>query len=141
MLSTSTATQIREPQRTQSFRPERPEAGQWRGWARTLGVVAVVGVLVALGIANVVMRAKWHEVEDGVLWGARSQGVTAVDVIPLSAGDAAGVKPGDILLAVNGSPVENPGDAFEFQHRGLAGALLSYTVLRSGSREVIEVAL
>ena len=141
MLSTSTATQIREPQRSHSVRPERSETGQWRGWARPLVVIAVVGVLVALGIANVVMRAKWHEVEDGVLWGARSQGVTAVDVAPLSAGDAAGIKPGDILLAVNGSPVENPADAFEFQHRGMAGTRLSYTVSRGGAREVIEIAL
>ncbi len=141
MLSTSTAPQIREPQRSPSVRPERSETAQWRGWARPLVVVAVVGVLVALGVANVVMRAKWHEVEDGVLWGARSQGVTAVEVAPLSAGDAAGVKPGDILLAVNGSPVENPADAFEFQHRGMAGTRLSYSVLRGGSREMIEIAL
>ena len=141
MLSTSTATQFREPQRSPGFRPERSEAGHWRGWARPLVVVAVVGVLVALGIANVVMRAKWHEVEDGVLWGARSQGVTAVEVAPLSAGAAAGLKAGDILLAVNGAAVENPSEVFEFQHRGTAGTRLSYTVLRVGSREVIDIAL
>ena len=45
-------------------------------------VIAIVAVLVGLGIANVVMRARWHEVEDGVLWGARSEGVTAVEVAP-----------------------------------------------------------
>ena len=110
MLSTSTATQIREPQRSPSFRPERSEAARGVDGQDRSSSSRLSGVLVALGIANVVMRAKWHEVEDGVLWGARSQGVTAVDVAPLSAGDAAGVKPGDILLAVNGSPVENPAD-------------------------------
>lgn len=141
MLSTSTATQVHEPQRSQNLRPERAETGQWRSWARPLGVVAVVAVLVALGVANIVMRAGWHEVEDGVLWGARSQGVTAVEVAPLSAGDAAGVKPGDILLAVNGTPIETPAEAFAFQHRSTAGTRLNYTLLRVGSREVIEIAL
>ena len=44
--------------------------------------VAVVLVLVALGIANVAMYSRWHEVEDGVLWDARAEGVTAVEVLP-----------------------------------------------------------
>ena len=34
------------------------------------------------------LRARWHEVEDGVLWGARAEGVTAVEVAPGSAGGA-----------------------------------------------------
>ncbi|MFN7980332.1 MAG: hypothetical protein U0Q11_00600 [Vicinamibacterales bacterium] len=48
-----------------------------------VGVVLVVTVLTALGIANVVMRAQWHEVEDGVFWGARGHGITAVEVAAL----------------------------------------------------------
>jgi signal transduction histidine kinase len=122
------------------FRSEEPEP-IWRSWARSIFVLTIVTVLVALGIANVVMRARWHEVEDGVLWGARSQGVTAVEVAADSPGAAAGVRAGDILLAVNGVPIESPADVVEFQHRSTSGTRLAYTLLRIGSREALEVPL
>ncbi len=35
-----------------------------------------------------------------------------------------GIEPGDILLAVNGAPVETPGDVIEYQHSGTAGTRL-----------------
>src|SRR5262245_46748284 len=81
-------------------------------WKSALAVGAVL-VLVTLGIANVVLYARWHEVEDGVLWASRSEGITAVDVATGSAGDRAGIARGDVLLAVNGSPVETPADVLE----------------------------
>ena len=130
-----------EPTRSAvAFRQEPPEAS-WRTWARPVFVVAVVAVLITLGIANVVMRARWHEVEDGVLWGARSHGITALEVAPDSPAAAAGVRTGDVLLAVNGVPVESPADVVEYQHQGTAGLTLSYTLLRIGSREALEVTL
>ena len=49
-------------------------------WGRTAFAVVVVAVLITLGIANVAMYSRWHEVEDGVLWGSRAEGVTALDV-------------------------------------------------------------
>jgi two-component system NtrC family sensor kinase len=129
-----------EPRQGNAFRSERPEP-LWRSWARPLFVVAIVTMLVVLGIANVVMRAHWHEVEDGVLWGARAQGVTAIEVAAQSPAASSGVRPGDVLLAVNGMPVETVADVFAFQHRGTAGTRLSYTLLRIGTREALEVAL
>jgi len=104
-------------------------------------IVAGVAVLVALGVANVAMRAKWHEVEDGVLWAARAQGVTAVEVAPDSPAAVSGVRSGDVLLAVNGVAVETPAEVLEYQHSGIAGTTLSYTILRIGSREAFEVSL
>jgi PAS domain S-box-containing protein len=115
--------------------------GRWRSWGRTLSVVAVVAVLVALGAANIVMRAQWHEVEDGVLWGARPEGVTALEVSSRSVGALAGVTRGDILLAVDGVPVATPADVVERQHRQSEGARLVYTLLRLGERQVLTVTL
>ena len=97
-----------------------------RAWARPVLVIAIVAVLIGLGIANVVMRARWHEVEDGVLWGARSQGVTAIEVAADSPAAESGVKPGDVLLAVNGVPVESPADVVEYQHSRHGRHALSY---------------
>ena len=103
--------------------------------------VGVVVVLVVLGLENMALRPRWQEVEDGVNWAARAEGVTAVEVARGSSGEAAGVRPGDILEAVNGLPVRSPADVVEQQHRASEGTQLSYLLLRLGSREALEVTL
>ena len=62
------------------------EEARWLVWGRSVFAIAVVVVLIGLGVANVAMYSRWHEVEDGVFWGARAEGVTAVEV---AAGSAA----------------------------------------------------
>ena len=99
-----------EPRRVPVVTRHEAQDSARRPWASSVFAVAVVVTLVTLGVANIVVRAQWHEVEDGVLWGARAEGVTAVDVAPGSAADAAGMRPGDILLAVNGAAVQTPAD-------------------------------
>jgi hypothetical protein len=49
----------------------QPSAAGW------FAALAVVVVLLGLGLANIYIRATWHEVEDGVLWVSRPDGVTA----------------------------------------------------------------
>src|SRR5690242_19745607 len=93
-------------------------------WGRTAFAIAIVLVLVTLGIANVAMYTRWHEVEDGVLWGSRAEGVTALDIAAGSAAAAAGIQQGDVLVAVNGAAVESPADVIEHQHRGKPGTRL-----------------
>jgi PAS domain S-box-containing protein len=97
--------------------------------------------LLALGLANVVSRATSTEVEDGVLWVERAVGVVAAEVAAPSAADRAGVRPGDILLAIDGQPVDGRADVLDLQHRAEAGERHAYTLLRLGSREVATVSL
>src|SRR4051812_6420854 len=118
-----------------------PAEARWLVWGRSVFALTVVALLTALGIANVAMYSRWHEVEDGVLWSARAEGVTASEVAAGTAAAAAGIERGDVLLAVNGSPIESPSDVLEYQHRGHAGTRLVYTLLRSGVRQPLEVAL
>src|SRR6266851_4869428 len=118
-----------------------PVEARWFVWARSLFAVIVVVVLVALGVANVAMYSRWHEVEDGVYWGARAEGVTATEILPGSAAAAAGLERGDVLLAVNGSPVATPADVVEYQHRSHEGTRLTYTLLRLGTQQGLEVSL
>ena len=103
--------------------------------------VTVVVLLVALGVANASLHSKWHEVEDGVLWTARAEGVTASEVPADSAAADAGIQRGDLLLAVNGSLVQTPADVIEYLHRGHQGTRLAYTVLRAGVRQPLELVL
>src|SRR5438132_6518784 len=51
----------------------RPAHDEWRwlAWGRSAFAVPIVLLLIALGVANIQIRARWHEVEDGVLWGQR----------------------------------------------------------------------
>ena len=114
---------------------------RWLAWGRSAFAVVVVAVLVVLGVANVTMYSRWHEVEDGVLWSGRAEGVTATDVVSGSAAAAAGIARGDVLLAVNGAPVSTPADVVEYQHRSHAGTRLTYTLLRFGTRQALEVSL
>ena len=79
----------------------------------------------ALGIANIATRARLHEVEDGVLWVERSEGVTAVEVAPDTAAAKAGIERGDVLVAVNGDPVDSRAEVLEYQHLAREGTRLT----------------
>src|SRR5207244_11081885 len=87
------------------------------------------------------MSSRVNEVEDAVRWGNRAEGVTAVDVAAGSAAASAGLQRGDVLLAVNRSPVRTPADVIEYQHRGHEGTRLAYTLLRLGTRQTLEIAI
>ena len=120
--------------------PERAE-GAPRAWGRSLLAAIVVIVLVGLGIANIVQRARWHNVEDGVFWTDRAEGVTATEIATGSPAAAAGIEPGDILLAVNGTPIERRADVVDYERRGQEGTRLAYTLVRLGAREALDVLL
>ena len=118
----------------------RPES-RWLSWGRSAFAATIALVLIGLGVANVAMRARSHEVEDGVLWDARPEGLTATEVAGGSAGELAGINRGDILLAVDGRAVESLADVIAIQHRGRAGTQLSYTLLRFGAQQPLQVVL
>ena len=61
------------------------------GWGVSLLAVSVVAALLCLAAANVVVRANWNEVEDGVLWAERPEGLYAVQVASDSAASIAGL--------------------------------------------------
>ena len=101
--------------------------------------VVVVSVAVCLGAANIASRAAFREVEDGVLWSSRAEGVVAADIADSTPAAAVGIQRGDLLIAINDSPIEDPADVVEMLHAAGRGETLRYTVLRLGSRDVIDV--
>ena len=68
----------------------------------------VVAALLVLAFANIAVRSSWSEVEDGVLWVSRPEGVVAAEIDVQSAAGTVGILPGDLLLAINGEPVDSP---------------------------------
>jgi PAS domain S-box-containing protein len=99
----------------------------------------VVSVLLCLGAANIASRAAFREVEDGVLWASRAEGVVAADIADGTPAAAVGIERGDLLIAINDSPIDDPADVVEILHGAGRGETLRYTVLRLGSRDVIDV--
>ena len=79
-------------------------------WSRAVLAVGVVAVLFGLAIANAVVLSNWTEVEDGVLWADRREGVMAVDISVNSSAARAGLKLGDVLLSINVEPVSKGSD-------------------------------
>ena len=94
---------------------------RWIAWGRSLFALVVVGMLLALGVANIAQRAQLHQVEDGVLWADRAEGVTAVEVAGASPAASAGIQRGDVILAINGAPIERRAEVEEYQRRGSRG--------------------
>ncbi|NUR56376.1 MAG: PAS domain-containing protein [Acidobacteria bacterium] len=103
--------------------------------------LAVVVALLSLAIANIVQRASWSEVEDGVLWRASGGDIVATEIAAGSAAAKAGVEPGDVLLAINGAPVEGVDDVVAAHHGSQSGKALDYTVLRMKARQQLSLAV
>jgi len=116
-------------------------APDWRDWPRSVLPIVTALVLLAMGIANITQRATSDDVEDGVLWIERSAGVVASEVAANSAAARAGIKPGDVLLAIDGQPVADGNRVIAIQLAARAGDRHKYTLLRLGTREVAEVAM
>jgi len=115
-------------------RPHRRSLGGW-------GLFALVGVLLCFGALNIAVRATWHKLEDGVLWQSRPEGVMAVDVALRSTAMTAGIRRGDLLIAINGSPIETPDDVQRALTQRGKTERLSYTVLRLGQHQMLTVQL
>lgn len=117
------------------------DRSRWKIWGPPSLAVALVAALICLAAANVVVRANWNEVVDGVLWVDRPGGVTALEIGPGEAGEAAGVQTGDLLLAIDGRPVDSAADVVAHLHGGQVDAPLTYMLLRFGEQQLLEVPL
>ncbi len=125
---------------TSTRRPLLPTWWESARSARSLLAFALVGTLLVFGVANIALRATWHRAEDGVLWDTRPEGVVVKDV---AAGTAAAdrLKPGDVLLDIDGRPVEKLEDVQAILDNAPKDAALRYKILRLNATELIDVRL
>src|SRR5258705_4723007 len=111
----------------------------WRHWGGPTFPLLVVSGLLFLGIANISARATWHAVEDGVLWTTQPDGVVAADIGAGTPAASVGIKRGDLLLAIDDRPVQQMSDVVQMLQTADAGQTVRYTILRLGTREVVDV--
>jgi PAS domain S-box-containing protein len=103
-------------------------------------------MLLCLGAANIASRATWREVEDGVLWTSRAEGVVAAEVLQGSSAERTGVKRGDVLISIDDRPVEEVSDVVDALHAATGSTSprstsLRYNLLRFGNNDVLDVRL
>ncbi len=115
--------------------------GRVAHWGRTAMAVAVTAVLLALVAANVVSRSTWREVEDGVLWEARAEGVVASAIASDGAGARAGFREGDVLVAINGRGIDRVEQVHDAQHGSQRGQALAYVISRDGADSPLRLVL
>src|SRR4029079_13148534 len=101
---------------------------QRRSWVRTLPSMTtsvIVAALLCLAALNMVQRASWTELEDGVLWKISASGeVGAADVAKGTAGERAGLQRGDVLLQIGDREVQAVEDVGDVLHNSRAGHAL-----------------
>ena len=101
-------------------------------------VVFVALVLASLGIYNIVLKATWTIMDDGVFWKDATQGVVAARVAAGAPGALAGIQEGDVLLALGGEEVVNAVQVEAHLHASHQGPL-TYSLLRADTRQSLEV--
>jgi S1-C subfamily serine protease len=104
--------------------------------------VVTASVLVALAVMNVALVRTWTgEVEDGVLWRQQGANVVAAEVAPVMAGGRAGIRAGDVLVAIDGREVRAVSDVGGMLSRGRVGQTVRYVVLRSSVEQPVTLEL
>ena len=102
---------------------------------RAIALVLALATLAAVAMAavNFTQRARYVRPTDGIDWDeAPGEGVIAGIIWQDTPGDRAGIRPGDILLSINGSPIERPIDVTKQLFRAQPGTQLTYELRRSG---------
>jgi PAS domain S-box-containing protein len=106
----------------------------------TLVVLAGL-VLAALGVYNVVLKATWTLMDDGVFWRAAPQGLVAARVAAGGPGERAGIRTGDVLLAIDGEEVLSPTRLDTVIADRRRGEQVTYSLLREDERRALDVRL
>jgi PAS domain S-box-containing protein len=103
----------------------------------------IVVALLCLAALNMVQRASWTELEDGVLWKVSASGeVGAAEVAKGTAGERAGLQRGDVLLQIGGREVQGVEDVVDVLHTSLPGTTLQYLIVRERAKQqaLVDVA-
>ena len=108
---------------------------------KNVAVVVFGLALAGLGVYNIVSKATWSLMDDGVFWKQGAQGVVAGRVAGGGPAARAGVQVGDVLLAVDAEEILNPGQVEAILARRQPGDAIAYSLLRAEERRSLEVSV
>ena len=106
---------------------------------KNASVILAGFALAALGVLNVHRKATSAVLEDGVFWRDGPGGVVAGRVSPGGPAARGGLRPGDVLLAVDGKEVLSTSEVEDALSERRPGDRLAYSVLRTDERRSLEV--
>lgn len=107
--------------------------------AKNALVVALGLALASLGVYNIVLKATWSLMDDGVFWKTAPQGLVAARIAAGGPGDRAGVRAGDILLAVDEQEVLSQTDLETTLGSRSVGETVTYRLLRAEEMQQLVV--
>ena len=110
-----------------------------REWFHAMAHMAVVVALVCLAAANLHLRWTFSEAEDGVLWIDAGGVVLAKEVAPGTPGARVGLRPGDVLAAIDGKEVLSAGQVYQLLDTADETTRLRYSILREGQSAFVQV--
>ena len=103
-------TPLAHPGRTGVSRGLTSQNAHMKGSRLKNVAVVVFGLALAgLGVYNIVIKATWSLMDDGVFWKQGAEGVVAGRVAAGGPAARAGVQVGDVLLAVDVEEILSPG--------------------------------
>ncbi len=102
-------------------------------------VIAASVALASLGVANLVLKASVNVMDDGVFWKQTAQGLVAARLAPGGPADLAGLRPGDVLLAVDGEEALSPGRLEGLLSAHRPGHKSRYSLLRESEKRTLEI--
>ncbi|HEY8234741.1 MAG TPA: ATP-binding protein [Vicinamibacteria bacterium] len=102
-------------------------------------VIAASVALASLGVANLVLKASVNVMDDGVFWKQTAQGLVAARLAPGGPADLAGLRSGDVLLAVDGEEALSPGRLEGLLSANRPGHKSRYSLLRESEKRTLEI--
>jgi two-component system NtrC family sensor kinase len=111
------------------------------GSTRRAAVLVGTALLAAVGLLNLVQKATWSYLDDGVYWEEVSSGLRAVSVATHGAGAQAGLRPGDLLLRIDGERVLSTASFSRTILRHLSEGPVRYEILREGRSLILPVSV
>jgi PAS domain S-box-containing protein len=107
--------------------------------AKNFAVLGIAVLLTGLGIYNIFLKATWTLLDDGVFWKNGPAGVVASRVAAGGPASLAGVKVGDVLLAIDGDEVLSHEQVQTRLARRSPDHRLAYSLLRADERRSLEI--
>jgi PAS domain S-box-containing protein len=112
-----------------------------RSFIKNTLVLLVAVCLASLGIYNLVLKSTWTLMDDGVFWQESPLGVAAGRVATGGPAERAGVRPGDVLLALDDQEVQRPEQVQARLQLRRTGEPLRYSLLRADEKRALVVSV